>query len=68
MSSVSSTTPRMDGDGVTTRTRARSCEGKVAYAKKDAQAAANRLYKRTLGFYKAYRCKFCKKWHVGHRR
>ena len=52
-----------------TRTRARSCEGKKGHASKlDAEAHRQRKIKQGA-FYASlivYRCRHCKKWHVGH--
>jgi hypothetical protein len=50
--------------------RERSCEGKLRYETK--QQALNELYRlaRTTGTYirsmHAYRCRFCRGWHLGH--
>ena len=54
-----------------TETRQRACVDKVQYARKDARRIAReyRDGKRWCSggwCITAYRCRFCKKWHIGH--
>lgn len=48
------------------RVRRKSCEGKVPHETRDAAKIASR---RTGNGHetKPYLCKFCRRWHVGHR-
>jgi hypothetical protein len=51
------------------RIRKNSCTGKVVYETKEAAITANICYyKKKLHDYclHEYKCKFCKKWHLGH--
>ena len=48
--------------------RRKSCEGKIQYPDESAAAEiAKRLTRRDSTRMSWYRCKFCKKWHIGHR-
>lgn len=50
------------------RVRRRSCEGKRQYASANiATASSRRLTGVGTGNLHAYRCKFCRQWHTGHR-
>jgi hypothetical protein len=49
--------------------KARSCDGKQQFeTEAAAEAAAYRPHRmlRTGSFMKAYKCRFCSKWHYGH--
>ncbi len=49
------------------RVRAKACDGKVRHAsQQDAQHACFLTKKRLSEWLIAYKCKFCKGWHVGH--
>ena len=50
-----------------TRTKAKSCEGKVRHASKAAAKRACIAARRRGGTWPtSYQCKFCGGWHIGH--
>jgi len=47
--------------------RRKKCEGKTRYTTRDSAWCAARKLKKTLAQnIRAYKCKFCKGWHIGH--
>lgn len=44
-----------------------SCEGKVRYGPDSAEAAAKRMTAKTGDEFEAYKCRYCDRWHVGHK-
>jgi hypothetical protein len=46
---------------------ARGCLGKMRYPSRKNAAAAARVITRNSGeLLEAYRCRYCKRWHIGH--
>lgn len=51
------------------RLRRKQCEGKIRYASTESAVNGIRLLHRKYGHrgqLKAYRCPFCRYWHIGH--
>jgi hypothetical protein len=49
------------------RLRRKSCDGKIKYAtQKDANIGLSKYYMKLKSPMRAYKCKFCKKFHLGH--